>query len=95
MIRPSMLKIIQMEAFDKVCEVLNAVHHVKCIDWNLHVPVVLWAYRTMYKTLTTWALPKLKYEADAIIPMEHAKPSPHIVGPIDTMVCEARKQGIT
>lgn len=49
----------------------------------------------MCKMLTAHALPKLKYEVDALIHMEHAKPSPCIVAPVDTMVYEARKEGIT
>jgi len=49
----------------------------------------------MCKTLTTWAHPKLKYEAEVVIPMEHAKPRPCTVATIDTMVHEAWKGGIT
>jgi len=49
----------------------------------------------MCKTLIAQALLKEKYEADVVILMEHAKPSPRIVAPADTMVCEARKGGIT
>lgn len=64
---------------------LNVVHHVRRTDCDLHVPVVLWAYRTM----TMQALLKLKYEAGAIIPMDHVKPSLRIVARIDTMVGEA------
>lgn len=52
MIRQSVPKIIRVEAFDKVCEVLNTVHHVRCTDWDLRIPVVLWAYRNICKTLT-------------------------------------------
>ena len=88
MIRPSMPNIICMEAFDKVCEVLNMVHHVRHADWDLRVPTVLWAYWTMCKTLSTQALPKLKYEAGAMRPMEQMKPSPRIASPIDTKVHE-------
>lgn len=95
MIRPSTPKIICVEAFNKLCEVLNTIHHVKHTDWDLCVPAVLWTYRTMCKTLTMRALPKLKYEADAAIPMEHAKPSSCTVAPMDMMVHEARKGGIT
>lgn len=94
MVRPSMQKHIHAEAFDKVHEALNVVHHVKRTDWDLCVPVALWAYRTMWKTLTARALPKLKYEAEAVIAMEHAKPSLRIAAIIDTMVPEAWKGGI-
>ena len=89
MIRPSVQKIIHGKAFDKVCEVLNRVLHVRRTDWDLCIPVVVWAYRTMYRTLTVQALPKLKYEEGVVIPMEHAKPSLCIASPIDMIVREA------
>ena len=95
MIGPSAPNIIHREAFDKVCKVMNMVHHVRHTDLDLHVPAVLWAYRTTCKTLTAWALRKLKYEARAIIHMNHAKPSPCVASPIDTMVCEAQNEGTT
>jgi len=71
------------EAFGKIHEALNMIHHVRRTDSNLCVPTVLWSYRTICKNLTTWALLKLKYEVNVVIPMEHPKPSPHIVAPID------------
>lgn len=95
MITLSAPTIICMEAFDKVCEVLNTVHRVRRTNWDLCVPTVLWAYRTMCKTMTTQELLTLKYEADAVIPMENAKPSQRMAAPIDTMVRKARKEGIT
>lgn len=49
----------------------------------------------MCKNLTTRALLKLKYEVNVVIPMEHPKPSPHIVAPIDTRICKAQNEGIT
>jgi len=84
-----------MEAFEKVCEVLNMVHHVRCTEWHMLIPMVLWAYRTLYKTLTAQALSKPKYEAKVVIPMEGEKLSLCITAPIDTMVHNARKEGIT
>ena len=84
-----------MEAFDKVCDVPNAVHLVRCTNWDLHLPTVVWAYRTMGKTLTMQALLKLTYEVDAVIPMEHENSSLRIVAPVDPMVHEAWKEGIT
>ena len=89
MIRPSAPNVIHGEAFDKVCKVLNTVHHVRCIDKDLHVPAILWDYRTMCKNLTAQALPTLKYEEGVIIPIGHVKASTHVATPIDTMVCEA------
>lgn len=86
MIQPSMPKIIHGEAFDKVCEVLNKVHHVKHTDWDLHVPAVVWAYRAMCKTLTVQAFPKLKYETEDVVPVEHAKLTLRIIVPVDMTV---------
>lgn len=92
MIKPRASNIIHGEAFDKVCEVLNRVHHVRCTDWDLCIPAVVWAYRIMCKTLTTQALLKLNYEAGALVSVEHAKMSPHITTPIDTMVHTNRNE---
>lgn len=47
MIIPSVSKIIHEEAFDKVFEVLNTVHHERRTDWDVRVPAVLWAYKKM------------------------------------------------
>lgn len=88
MIIPSAPNIICGEAFDKLREVLNTVHHVKCTKWGLRIPTVLWACRTMCKTLTVQELLKLKYAAGDIISLEHAKPSLCISRPIDMTVCE-------
>lgn len=95
MVRPRMQKHIHTEDFDKVREALNMVHHVKQIDWDLRGPAIPWAYRTMHKTLTAWALPKLKYEEDVVIPMENMKPSPCTIALVDMMVGKSQKGGIT
>jgi len=41
------------------------------------------------------ALLKLKYEAGAVVPVEHAKTSPCVTTPIDTVVCIDRNEEIT
>jgi len=51
--------------------------------------------RTMCKTLVAQTLPTLEYEADAMVPIEHVKPSLHMTTYVDTMVHKARKEGIT
>jgi len=86
MIRTRTPKIIHGEAFDKVCVVLNMVHHVRRTDWDLCIPMVIWAYRTMCKCLTTQALSKQRYEVGAIVLVEHANLSLRITTTIDTMI---------
>lgn len=75
MIKPSPPKIIHGEAFDKVCEMLNRLHHVRCTGWDLRILAVIWDYRTMCKILTVQVLLKLEYEARNVVLVEHAKPS--------------------
>ena len=70
-----MPKIIHMEAFEKVCDILNTVHHVKCIDWDLRVPVVLWDYRTTCKKLTGQTPFPLVYGVETVMSMEYIIPS--------------------
>lgn len=95
MIQPSMPNIIHREDFERVCEVLKRVHHVKHTDRDLRVPMVRWAYRTMCETLTAQALLKLKYEARVVVSVEHVKTSPHITTPIDTMVPDDHNEETT
>ena len=45
-------KVIHMESLNKVCNVLNKVCNVQQSDWDLCVPIVLWASRTTCKKLT-------------------------------------------
>lgn len=73
-----------MEAFDKVCKVLNRVYNAKWIDRDLRVLAVLWAYRTMCKNLTAQAPQRLEYETNIVSPLELEKPNPTLVG---MMVC--------
>lgn len=40
----SVQKVIHAKAFNEVCEALNKVYDLQQTDWDLWVPVVLWAY---------------------------------------------------
>jgi hypothetical protein len=48
-------------------------------DWDLRVPVVLWAYRTTCKKVTMQTPFKLVYGLESIVPMEYLVPSLRIV----------------
>lgn len=45
----------------------------------MHVPAVLWAYKTTCKKLTRQTLFRLVYGVEVVMPMEYIAPSLHIV----------------
>ena len=47
-------------------------------DWDVHVPSVLWAYRTTCKKITGKTPFRMVYGKEAIMPMEYIIPSLHI-----------------
>lgn len=69
-----------------MCEALNKAHNAEQTEWDLGEPVVLWAYRTACKNLIVHAPPRLEYEANVVIPIEHEMPSPCMTKPIDMKV---------
>jgi hypothetical protein len=65
-----------VEAFYKILEkALAKIYNVNKDNWDLKVPIVLWAYRTTCKNLTGHMPFKLVYGQEAVVSSEFLVPS--------------------
>eukprot|EP00253_Pinus_taeda_P004629 PITA_04629 len=65
-----------IESFNKILEIaLTKVHNTQRSDWDLHILVVLWAYRTKCKKLMEQTPFRLVYGMEVVMLMEYIVPS--------------------
>lgn len=83
-----------VKAFNKILDnMLAKVWNAQRNDWDVHVPTVLWAYKTTCKKLTGQTPFQLVYGIKAVMPMEYIVPSLCIVaftGMVDHRALEER-----
>ena len=62
---------------------MTKVFNINRDDWDLRIPVVLWAYRTTCKRLTGHTPFKLAHGKEIVMPMEYIVPSLRVAALID------------
>jgi len=87
-----------VKEFNKILEsVLTKVCNAQRNDWDVHVPAVLWAYRTTCKKLTRETSFKLVYGMEVVMMMEYIVTSLCIttfIGMMDHRALEERLENL-
>lgn len=88
-----------VEVFNKILEsALTKVCNAQRNDWDVCVPVVLWAYRMTCKKLTKQMLFRLVYVVESVMPMKYVVPILCItafIGMVDHGALEERLAHLT